>query len=96
MYDAPYLLVSIGDKVYVRTVETFDGRPVVRQEIVTESKVTKMFSNQNGLIHATSAVDVWRLTAVPFIKQIKRLLEEKHFPLALRLAVSSENVQSRL
>lgn len=89
VYDAPYLLVSTGNTLYARTVKTFDGHPVVRQVIATDSKITKMLGDKNGLIYATSATDVWRLTAVPFAKQIKRLLEEKHFPLAFRLAVSN-------
>lgn len=44
---------------------------------------------QNGLIYASSALDVWCLKAVPFARQIKRLLEDKDFQLALKLAVSS-------
>lgn len=47
-----------------------------------------MFTCQNGLIYASSALDVWFLKAVPFVRQIKRLLENKDFQLALKLAVS--------
>lgn len=49
-----------------------------------------MVACQNGLIYASSALDVWCLRAVPFAKQIKRLLEEKDFQLALKLAVSNK------
>lgn len=47
-----------------------------------------MFTCQNGLIYVSSALDVWCLKAVPFARQIKRLLEDKDFQLALKLAVS--------
>lgn len=88
MYDEPYLLASIGDKLYVQTIEPGENS-VARQVITTTSKTINMVTCQNGLIYASSALDVWCLKAVPFAKQIKRLLEEKDFQLALKLAVSN-------
>lgn len=89
MYDEPYLIASIGDKLYVQTIEPGENS-VARQVITTTSKTMNMFTCQNGLIYASSALDVWCLKAVPFAKQIKRLLEEKDFQLALKLAVSNQ------
>lgn len=88
MYDEPYLIASIGDKLYVQTLESSENLDA-RQVISTASKTINMFTCQNGLIYASSASDVWCLKAVPFAKQIKRLLEDKDFQLALKLAVSN-------
>lgn len=87
VYDEPYLIASIGDKLNVQTIEPGESS-VVRQLISTTSKTLNMFTCQSGLIYASSALDVWCLKAVPFAKQIKRLLEDKNFQLALKLAVS--------
>lgn len=86
MYDEPYLIASIGDKLYIQTIEPSENS-VARQVISTTSKTINMFTCQNGLIYASSALDVCCLKAVPFAKQIKRLLEDKDFQLALKLAV---------
>lgn len=43
---------------------------------------------ENGLIYAVSTMSVWRLKPVRLGVQIEGLLEEKHFQLALKLAVS--------
>lgn len=89
MYDEPYLIASIGDKLYVQTIEPGENS-VARQVISTTSKTMNMFSCLNGLIYASSALDVCYLKAVPFARQIKRLLEDKDFKLALKLAVSNQ------
>lgn len=89
MYDEPYLIASIGDKLYVQTIEPGENS-VARQVISTTSKTMNMFSCQNGLIYASSALDVCCLKAVPFARQIKRLLDDKDFKLALKLAVSNQ------
>lgn len=88
MYDEPYLIASIGDKLYVQTIESGENS-IPRQVISSTSKTMNMFTCLNGLIYASSALDVWCLKAVPFAKQIKRLLEDKDFQLALKLAVSN-------
>lgn len=87
MYDEPYLIASIGDKLYIQTIEPSETS-VARQVISTTSKTLNLFTCQNGLIYASSALDVCCLKAVPFARQIKRLLEDKDFQLALKLAVS--------
>lgn len=89
MYDEPYLIASLGDKLYVQTIEPGENS-VVRQVISFTSKIMNMFSCLNGLIYASSALDVCCLKAVPFARQIKRLLEDKDFKLALKLAVSNQ------
>jgi len=89
VYDEPYLIASIGDKLYVQTIEPGENS-VARQVISTTSKTMNMFSCQNGLIYASSALDVCCLKAVPFARQIKRLLDDKDFKLALKLAVSNQ------
>lgn len=90
MYDEPYLIANIGDKLYVQTLEPTENS-VARQIISTTTKTMNMFSCQSGLIYASSALDVWCLRAVPFVRQIKRLLEDKDFQLALKLAVSDQS-----
>lgn len=90
MYDEPYLIASISDKLYVQTIESVESS-VSRQVITATSKTMNMFTCQNGLIYASSTFDVYCLKAVPFAKQIKRLLEDKDFQLALKLAVSVIN-----
>lgn len=87
VYDEPYLVASIGDKLHVQTIEPGENS-VSRQVMSTSSKTINMFTCQSGLIYASSALDVWCLKAVPFARQIKRLLEDKDFQLALKLAVS--------
>jgi len=87
VYDEPYLIASIGDKLYVQTIEPGESS-VPRQVISTTSKTMNMFTCHNGLIYVSSALDVRCLKAVPFARQIKRLLEDKDFQLALKLAVS--------
>lgn len=82
-------MASIGDKLYIQTIESGESS-VARQIISTTSKTLSMFTCQNGLIYISSALDVWCLKAVPFAKQIKRLLEDKDFQLALKLAVSNQ------
>ncbi|XP_050430213.1 vam6/Vps39-like protein isoform X2 [Adelges cooleyi] len=95
LYDEPYLIASIGDKLNVQTIEPGESS-VVRQLISTTSKTLNMFTCQSGLIYASSALDVWCLKAVPFAKQIKRLLEDKNFQLALKLAnISDESVDDK-
>lgn len=91
MYDEPYFIASVGQekKLYVQTKES-DENSIARQEIKTVSKTLSMISSQNGLIYISSALDVYCLKAVPFARQIKRLLEEKDFQLALKLAVSGK------
>jgi len=89
VYDEPYIIASISDKLYVQTIEPGENS-VARQVISTTSKTMNMFSCLNGLIYASSALDVCCLKAVPFARQIKRLLEDKDFKLALKLAVSNQ------
>lgn len=75
--------------MYVQTIESVESS-VSRQVIPVASKTMNMFSCQNGLIYVSSMLDVCCLKAVPFAKQIKRLLEDKDFQLALKLAVSNQ------
>jgi len=89
VYDEPYLIASMGDKLYVQTIEPGENL-VARQVISTTSKIMNMFSCLNGLIYVSSALDVCCLKAVPFARQIKQLLEDKDFKLALKLAVSNQ------
>jgi len=89
VYDEPYLIASISDKLYVQTIESVENS-VSRQVISATSKTMNMFTCQNGLIYVSSTLDVCCLKAVPFAKQIKRLLEDKDFQLALKLAVSNK------
>ncbi|XP_060871879.1 vam6/Vps39-like protein [Metopolophium dirhodum] len=95
LYDEPYLIASISDKLYVQTIESVESS-VSRQVISVTSKTSNMFSCQNGLIYVSSTLDVCCLKAVPFAKQIKRLLEDKDFQLALKLAnISDESVDDK-
>ncbi|VVC31789.1 Hypothetical protein CINCED_3A010938 [Cinara cedri] len=95
LYDEPYLIASISDKLYIQTIEPVENS-IARQVISTTSKTMSMFTCQNGLIYASSALDVCCLKAVPFARQIKRLLEDKDFQLALKLAnISDESVDDK-
>lgn len=87
-YDEPYLVVGFGDTLCVQTTEPYDGNHAVRQEITTNFKILKISCCKNGLIYAMSAMSIWWLKPVPRDVQIERLLEEKNFRLAIKLAVS--------
>ncbi|XP_050533096.1 vam6/Vps39-like protein isoform X2 [Daktulosphaira vitifoliae] len=95
LYDEPYLIVCMGEKLCIHTIEPSEGSDV-RQIISTLSKTLNMYTCQSGLIYVSSALDVWCLKAVPFVKQIKWLLEDKNFQLALKLAnISDESVEDK-
>lgn len=83
MYDDPYLIALLPESIQIRTID-----PNLFIQAVSVSKVRLLVSNKQGLLYLASQNYVWCLEAVPIAQQIKTLLEEKQFQLALKLAVS--------
>lgn len=83
-YDDPYLIALLPDCLQIKTIE-----PNLFIQSVPVSKVRLVTNSRQGLLYIASQTHVWCLHAVPIAQQIKTLLEEKQFQLALKLAVSS-------
>lgn len=82
-YDNPYLIALLPESIQIKTIE-----PNLFIQSVPVSKVKLVANSRQGLLYIASQTHVWCLQAVPISQQIKTLLEEKQFQLALKLAVS--------
>jgi hypothetical protein len=81
-YDEPYLLALLTDGIEIRTVE-----PRLFVQSVTVPKPRLVVRCHQGLVYVASVGHVWCLQAVPLARQIRVLLEDKQFQLALKLTV---------
>jgi len=81
-YDEPYLLALLTDCIEIRTVE-----PCLFIQSVTVPKPRLVVRCHQGLVYVASVGHVWCLQAVPLVRQIHVLLEDKQFQLALKLTV---------
>lgn len=85
MEDAPYMLGVLPSCVEVLAVEP---RITVQRLELPRAKLLAPVISKHGQIYVASASHVWCLHLVPAHQQLPKLLEDKHFQLAIQLAVS--------
>ena len=89
-YDDPYLVAVLGESAEVRTVE-----PSLRVQSLALGRGARLVVRcRQGQLYAASQSEVWSLQAIPLAQQIRRLLEDKQFELALKLTVSTNYTTS--
>ncbi|KAL4237860.1 Vam6/Vps39-like protein [Mactra antiquata] len=84
VYEAPYLISVLPKCIEVRTID-----PV----LMIQSKAlpnAKYVCQANGQIYIASSNHVWRLNSVSVSSQIRQLIQNKEFALALELARKTE------
>ncbi|KAK6634046.1 hypothetical protein RUM43_001658 [Polyplax serrata] len=89
VFDDPYLIALLPESIQIRTID-----PNLFIQSLSVSKVRLLVSNKQGLLYLASQNYVWCLEAVPIAQQIKTLLEEKQFQLALKLANITDECES--
>lgn len=80
-HDPPYLLAVVSGQVEVRTIEP---KLVIQDIKLTKPKLITT-CNRSGRLFIASASNVWCLVSVATNLQIKQLLDQKQFELALQL-----------
>lgn len=76
------MIALLPESIQIRTID-----PNLFIQALSLSKVKLLISNKQGLLYLATQNYVWCLEAVLIPQQIKMLLEEKQFQLALKLAV---------
>ncbi|XP_060583141.1 vam6/Vps39-like protein [Ruditapes philippinarum] len=84
VHEAPYLISVLPKCLEVRTIDPH----LMIQSI--ELKNARFICQGSGQIYIASSNHVWRLTAVPTANQIRQLIQNKEFELALQLAKMTE------
>ncbi|CAB3255745.1 unnamed protein product [Arctia plantaginis] len=86
VWDEPFVLGLLADQVVVQTVE-----PTLFIQTLPELKQARlMYRCKRGLIFVSSVGQVWCLSSVDVTKQIKQLLKDKQFQIAIDLTSLSE------
>lgn len=83
VFDKPFLMGYLPDAIEIRTVE-----PNMFLQKLPCSKGTMMTRARAGVVFIANGSLVWCLQAVAVHHQIKSLLQDQQFELALRIAVS--------
>ncbi|XP_072024948.1 vam6/Vps39-like protein [Amphiura filiformis] len=87
-HDQPYIIAVLPKYVEIRTV---DPRLLVQTIEVNKPKFITMGS---GHVYVASQNFIWRLVPIPITAQIKELLQDKQFELALHLANMTDEVEA--
>lgn len=87
-HDQPYVIAVMPKYVEIRTVEP---RLLVQS---IEIKDPKYITSGSGHVYVASQECIWKLEPVPIQNQIKELLKDKQFELALHLANMTEEVEA--
>ncbi|XP_075976960.1 vacuolar protein sorting 39 [Anticarsia gemmatalis] len=86
VWDKPFVLGLLSDQVIVQAVE-----PTLFIQTLPElTKARLMYRCKRGLIFVSSVGQVWCLSSVDVSKQIKQLLKDKQFQIAIELTSLSE------
>nr|CAG4643012.1 EOG090X0131 [Ilyocryptus agilis] len=86
--DSPYILGVLPSCIEVRALEP---RILVQRLELPRAKLLTPVMSKHGQIYVASSSHVWCLHLIPVHQQLPRLLEDKHFQLAIQLAnMSSE------
>ncbi|WAR19470.1 VPS39-like protein [Mya arenaria] len=80
VHETPYLIALLSKVIEVRTIEPH----LMIQSINLQN--ARCICQGNGQLYVASSNHVWRLSAVPISTQIRQLLGNKEFELALQLA----------
>lgn len=90
-YDEPYIIAILNEQLEVRTVDPFS---LVQK--IPLSKAHLIRQCHNGLIYIAANFDIYCLHSVSIAKQVKILLDEKQFQLALKLSnISDESDEEK-
>ncbi|PIK36830.1 putative vam6/Vps39-like protein isoform X1 [Apostichopus japonicus] len=87
-HDQPYVIAVMPKYIEIRTV---DPRLLVQS---IEIKDPKYITSGSGHVYVASQECIWKLEPVPIHNQIKELLKDKQFELALHLANMTEEVEA--
>ena len=82
--DSPYMIGVLPSCVEVRAAEP---RLLVQRLELPRARLLSPVISKHGRIYVASASHIWCLHLVPVHQQLPRLLEDKHFQLAIELAV---------
>lgn len=85
MEDAPYILGVLPSCIEVRAIEP---RLLVQRLELPRARLLSPVVSKHGQIYAASQSHIWCLHLVPAHQQLPPLLQDKHFQLAIQLAVS--------
>ena len=86
MEDSPYVLGVLSSCIEVRAAEP---RLLVQRLELPRARLLTPVISKHGQIYVASPSHVWCLHLVPAHQQLPRLLQDKHFQLAIQLAVCS-------
>ena len=82
--DSPYILGVLSSCIEVRAAEP---RLLVQRLELPRARLLTPVISKHGQIYVASPSHVWCLHLVPAHQQLPRLLQDKHFQLAIQLAV---------
>ncbi|CAB3386269.1 Hypothetical predicted protein [Cloeon dipterum] len=85
-YDEPYLIAIENEIVEVKTTDDC----TIQQIALPKSSARYICRSKQGRLYVASSAEVWCLHAVPLAQQIRRVLEDKQFELALKLTSISD------
>lgn len=81
-YDEPYLVALLNDAVEVRTIQ-----PTLLVQTMKISGAQLICYCSSGVIYISTGYQIYRVQSIPVARQIKMLLDERQFQLALQLCV---------
>ena len=84
--DSPYMLGVLPSCIEVRAMEP---RLLVQRLELPRARLLSPVVSKHGQVYAASTSHIWCLHLVPAHQQLAPLLEDKHFQLAIQLAVST-------
>lgn len=84
VYDEPYLLALLNETIEVRSMQ-----PALLVQNIEIPEAQLICRCSSGVLYILAGRQVYRVQAIPAARQIKMLLEEKQFQLALKLCVSN-------
>ncbi|XP_077997895.1 vam6/Vps39-like protein [Glandiceps talaboti] len=87
-YDAPYMIAVLPKYVEIRTIE-----PRLLVQSIDLQK-PRFITSGSGHVYVASNHYVWRLVPVPIEVQIRQLLQDKQFELALTLADMTDEAEA--
>ncbi|XP_059481354.1 vam6/Vps39-like protein [Neocloeon triangulifer] len=88
-FDDPYFIAVGNANIEVKTTDDL----LVQQISLPKSSARLICRNRQGFLFVASAAEVWCLHGVPLVQQIRRVLEDKQFELALKLTNISDETE---
>lgn len=82
VYDEPYLIALLSDTIEIRSVQ-----PALLVQTIKIEKPQLICRAYSGVLYVACGVHLSIIQAIPAAKQIKILIDEKQFQLALKLCV---------